>query len=118
MESPIHSDVLAALDQVLAERREADPDASYVADLYRRGLNRILEKIGEEATEVILAAKDFESGGAVQRDALVGEVADLWFHSLVMLTHQGLSSREILNCLEERFGLSGIDEKARRPAAR
>jgi phosphoribosyl-ATP pyrophosphohydrolase len=83
-----------------------------VASLYAKGLNKILEKIGEEATEVILAAKDHETGG--DSGALVGEVADLWFHSMVMLANRGLSSAEVLACLEARFGLSGHAEKAAR----
>jgi phosphoribosyl-ATP pyrophosphohydrolase len=115
------TDILAALDEVLAERRSADPDESYVASLYAAGLNRILEKVGEEATEVILAAKDNdgpgaagEVAGATARASLVGEVADLWFHTLVMLNAQGISSSEVLACLDERFGLSGHEEKASR----
>ena len=105
-------DILSALDGILAERRNADPDASYVASLYAAGLNRILEKIGEEATEVVLAGKDNADGGA--SEALVGEVADLWFHTLVLLSEQNLSSREVRDCLAERFGLSGLEEKAAR----
>lgn len=106
------SDILAALDQVLRERRDASAEASYVASLYARGLNKILEKVGEEATEVLLAAKDNERGDAPA--ALVGEVADLWFHTLILLSAQGLSSTDVLGCLEERFGLSGHLEKASR----
>ena len=111
-------DLLAELDQVLAQRRDADPGDSYVASLYARGLSKILEKVGEEAIEVIIAAKDREmdreqpvdDGG----DALVGEVADLWFHTLVLLQQQGLSSAAVLARLEQRFGLSGHAEKAAR----
>lgn len=106
------TDTLRQLDATLAQRRSADPADSYVASLHHKGLNKILEKIGEEATEVILAAKDAE--GSEQRDALVGEVADLWFHSLVMLSHLDLSSAEVLDCLRQRFGLSGLAEKAAR----
>ncbi len=105
-------DILAALDAVLRERRGADPESSYVAGLYDAGLNRILEKIGEEATEVVLAAKDNADGAAPA--ALVGEVADLWFHSLVLLAQQDLSSDDVQACLAERFGLSGLEEKAAR----
>jgi len=108
------SDILAALDQVLQQRRRADPDSSYVAGLYARGLNKILEKVGEEAVEVILAARDNERGEAAE--ALIGEVADLWFHSLVLLAQQDLSSQQVLDCLAQRFGLSGLEEKARRNA--
>ncbi|TXS93905.1 phosphoribosyl-ATP diphosphatase [Parahaliea maris] len=105
-------DTLQQLDATLAQRRNADPAESYVASLHHKGLNKILEKIGEEATEVILAAKDAERSR--QRDELVGEVADLWFHSLVMLSHLDLSSTEVLACLRQRFGLSGLAEKAAR----
>ena len=79
------SDVLQQLTTTLAARRQADPQQSYVASLHHKGLNKILEKIGEETTEVILAAKDAEVGG--DRSAIIGEVADLWFHSMVMLSH-------------------------------
>ncbi|MEE4278643.1 MAG: phosphoribosyl-ATP diphosphatase [Halieaceae bacterium] len=106
--------ILDALDAVLRERRTADADGSYVASLYARGLNRILEKVGEEATEVIIAAKDSAGGACDRRDALVGEVADLWFHTLVLLASQDLSSRDVLDCLASRFGLSGHEEKASR----
>lgn len=106
------TDTLAALDAVLSSRRDADPESSYVASLYARGLNRILEKIGEEATEVVIAGKDNADGSTAQ--ALVGEVADLWFHTLVLLAAQDLSSADVLACLEERFGLSGHAEKAAR----
>jgi phosphoribosyl-ATP pyrophosphohydrolase len=105
-------DTLRELDEVLAARRDADPESSYVASLYQRGLNRMLEKVGEEATEVVLAAKDNQDGSA--SEALVGEVADLWFHTLVVLAAQGLSSQDILACLDARFGLSGHREKASR----
>lgn len=106
------ADILTALDAVLAERRGADPASSYVANLYDRGLNRILEKIGEEATEVVIAGKDNADGSASRE--LVGEVADLWFHTLVLLAAQDLSSADVLARLEERFGLSGHAEKAAR----
>lgn len=106
------NDILMALDQVLAQRRESSPEESYVASLHRDGLNKILEKIGEEATEVILAAKDMNQTGTA--DALVNEVADLWFHSLVMLSHLDLSHTDVLNVLNARMGLSGLAEKAAR----
>jgi phosphoribosyl-ATP pyrophosphohydrolase len=107
-----NSDVLSALDQVLSERREASGESSYVASLYAQGLNKILEKIGEEATEVIIAAKDCEA--LDDKQLLVGELADLWFHSLVLLAQQGMQSTDVLGLLEERFGLSGHVEKAAR----
>ncbi|MFT7287105.1 MAG: phosphoribosyl-ATP pyrophosphohydrolase [Halieaceae bacterium] len=117
MTEQTNSDVLAALDGILADRRGASVESSYVASLYESGLNRILEKIGEEATEVILAAKDSESGDETHRQALVGEVADLWFHSMVLLAQQELSSADVIECLKQRFGLSGHDEKASRKSA-
>lgn len=104
--------VLAQLEQVLVARRTADPEQSYVASLYAEGLNKILEKVGEESTEVLLAAKDVEAGG--DREALIYEVTDLWFHLMVMLTHQGLSYEQVEQELARRFGLSGHAEKASR----
>ncbi|MCB1859072.1 MAG: phosphoribosyl-ATP diphosphatase, partial [Gammaproteobacteria bacterium] len=74
--------------------------------------NKILEKVGEEATEVILAAKDAAAGG--DRDAVIGEVADLWFHSMVMLSHLEMDVEDVMQCLSDRFGVSGLDEKAAR----
>ena len=107
--------VFAELTAVLAERRSADPDSSYVASLYAKGLNRILEKVGEEATETILAAKDAGAeDAAAGRAALVGETADLWFHTMVMLVHLEVDPQEVLDELERRFGLSGHAEKAAR----
>ncbi|MDX1732719.1 MAG: phosphoribosyl-ATP diphosphatase [Halioglobus sp.] len=106
------SDVLEQLAQTLRARREADPKESYVASLHHKGLNKILEKVGEEATEVVLAAKDAGAGG--DREAVVGEVADLWFHSMVMLSHLDIDVDEVLGCLADRFGVSGLEEKASR----
>ena len=107
-----NNEVLSALDSVLQERRAASGDSSYVASLYEQGLNKILEKVGEETAEVIIAAKDCK--GTDGQDALLGEVADLWFHTMVLLAQQGLSSADVLAILEERFGLSGHVEKAAR----
>ncbi|SEA15145.1 phosphoribosyl-ATP diphosphatase [Microbulbifer marinus] len=108
------SDLLQQLDAVLESRKNAgDADSSYVASLHKKGLNKILEKVGEEATEVILAAKDAENGG--DRQAMIAETADLWFHSLVMLSHLGADSQDVLRELGRRFGLSGLEEKAARP---
>ena len=101
-------DVLNALAQTLESRKNADPDSSYVASLYYKGLDEILKKIGEEATEVVIAAKSGE------KTAIIHETADLWFHTLVMLAQQGLSPDDILSELEQRFGLSGLEEKANR----
>lgn len=103
------SNILTQLHDVLEARKGEAPDASYVASLYHKGLNKILEKVGEEAVETILAARDVEQGG--EPDKLVYETADLWFHSLVMLSHMNISPDEVLAELERRFGLSGIDEK-------
>lgn len=104
--------ILERLDEILQERRQADPDSSYVASLYAKGLDAILKKVGEEATETVMAAKDVAAGGA--QDKLVYEVADLWFHTLVLLVDQGLSHRQVLDELGRRFGVSGHDEKASR----
>lgn len=106
------SDILKQLDEVLAQRRNADPDSSYVASLHHKGLNKILEKVGEEATETILAAKDAHRSG-VNNDVIY-ETADLWFHSLIALSHLGENAQSVLNELERRFGLSGLEEKASR----
>ncbi len=102
------SEVLTRLAAVLEARKGADPASSYVAGLYAKGLDAILKKIGEEATETVMAAKD----GAP--DKIIYEIADLWFHSLVLLAQQGLHPDEVLAELERRFGLSGVTEKARR----
>lgn len=107
------SDVLSELDAILAQRKaNANPEASYVAQLHHKGLNKILEKVGEEATEVILAAKDASSSG--ERGELLKETADLWFHSLVMLSHLNVNSQDVLAVLQQRFDLSGLEEKAAR----
>ena len=106
------NDVLEQLAQILERRKDAEPESSYVASLHHKGLNKILEKIGEEATEVVIAAKDAQRSG--EGKALVGEVADLWFHSMVMLSHLDVDFCEVTNCLRERFGSSGIVEKAGR----
>ena len=102
------TDILRALADVLEQRRQADPDSSYVASLYHKGLDAILKKVGEEATETLIAAK----GG--DADELVYETADLWFHSLVLLVHQDVDPERVLNELERRFGLSGLEEKSAR----
>ena len=106
------NDVLQQLATTLAARRNADPEQSYVATLHHKGLNKILEKVGEEATEVILAAKDAAAGG--DRHAVIAEVADLWFHSMVMLSHLELDIEAVTRCLGERLGVSGLEEKATR----
>jgi phosphoribosyl-ATP pyrophosphohydrolase len=102
------SDILERLSGILEERKAADPDSSYVARLYAKGLDAILKKIGEEATETVMAAKD----GVPEK--IVYEIADLWFHTLVLLAQQGLGPAQVLAELDRRFGLSGLDEKAGR----
>ncbi len=102
------SDILQQLTRVLEARRSAAPDSSYVASLYDRGLDTILKKVGEEAAETIIAAKNGD------REQIIYETADLWFHTLVMLSYQGLGPADVLTELERRFGTSGIEEKAAR----
>jgi phosphoribosyl-ATP pyrophosphohydrolase len=102
------SDVLNRLSELLEQRKSADPSSSYVAKLYAKGLDSILKKIGEEATETVIAAK----GGNAEE--IIYETADLWFHTLVLLSHAGLSAQDVLNELARREGLSGIAEKAGR----
>lgn len=104
--------ILEHLDEILEARKSADAESSYVAQLHHKGLNKILEKIGEEATEVILAAKDCQQSGNTEQ--LIYETADLWFHTLVMLSHLGESHQSILKELERRFHVSGLVEKATR----
>jgi len=106
------SEVLQQLARVLEARKEADPETSYVASLHQKGLNKILEKVGEECTETLLAAKDAEHSGETR--ALISETADLWFHTLVMLSRLGLGPDDVLDELASRFDLSGLEEKASR----
>ena len=106
------NDTLQQLAQVLEARKQADPDTSYVASLHQKGLNKILEKVGEECTETLLAAKDAEQSGDTR--ALISETADLWFHTMVMLSRLGLGPDDVLEELANRFDLSGLDEKASR----
>lgn len=107
------SDLLQQLDAVLESRKcEEDAQKSYVTSLHKKGLNKILEKVGEEATETILAAKDAQTSG--DNKAMIAETADLWFHSMVMLSHLGADSQDVLRELGRRFGLSGLEEKATR----
>ena len=106
------NNTLSEVAKVLESRKAAEPDSSYVAKLYDKGLDAILKKIGEEATEVVMAAKDADAGKDV--DKIVYEVADLWFHTLVLLAQQNLHPDDVLNELERRFGTSGLIEKASR----
>lgn len=110
--NPSTTDTLMRLAAIIDSRKGGDPDVSYVSRLFHKGDDAVLKKIGEEATEVVLAAKDTRHGGATK--ALVGEVADLWFHCLVMLSHYDLSPADVLAELERREGMSGIEEKALR----
>ena len=103
------SDELDRLAQLLEARKDADPQASYVAKLYAKGMDGILKKIGEEAAETIIAAKD----GDAQK--IIDETADLWFHCMVMLAQAGLHPQDVLDELARREGLSGLAEKAARP---
>ena len=109
------NDVLMELGRILEQRKQADASESYVASLHRKGLNKILEKVGEEATETIIAAKDVRSTG--DTESLIKETADLWFHSLVMLSHLNLGPGDVLAELEKRFNISGLVEKASRQQA-
>ena len=102
------SEIFSKLSEILEARKTAEPDSSYVASLYARGIDTILKKVGEEATETVIAAK----GGNI--DEVIYETADLWFHTLVMLKHLNIEPEEVLNELDRRFGLSGIEEKASR----
>lgn len=107
------NDILQQLTQILeARKHNAGVETSYVASLHQKGLNKILEKVGEECTETILAAKDAQASG--DTTDLIYETADLWFHSLVMLSHLGTDADAVLQELARRFNVSGHDEKAAR----
>jgi len=101
-------DVLRKLEEVLEQRKSANADESYVSSLYTKGLDEILKKIGEESAEVIMASKDGN------QDKIIHEVADLWFHTLVLLRHKDIEIDKIQQELSKRFGLSGLEEKANR----
>jgi phosphoribosyl-ATP pyrophosphohydrolase len=102
------ADILGRLGETLAERKLADPQKSYVAGLYHKGLDAILKKVAEEAAETLMAAKDGK------RDQVVYETADLWFHTLVLLAHLDIRPEEVLDELARREGISGLEEKAGR----
>ncbi|MCS4510151.1 phosphoribosyl-ATP diphosphatase [Xylophilus ampelinus] len=115
--SAVSQDALARLAAVIESRKTAhggDPDKSYVARLLHKGPDAFLKKIGEEATEVVMAAKDADHGGDAGK--IVYEVADLWFHSMIALSHYGLTPAQVIAELERREGTSGIEEKALRKA--
>ncbi len=101
-------DILKSLDEILEKRKHASPEDSYTAKLFNDGLDSILKKVGEEATETVIASKSGD------KDDIIHEIADLWFHTLVLLKHHGLDSADILDELQGRFGLSGLEEKAKR----
>lgn len=101
-------DTLNQLAEVLEQRKQHSIDKSYVASLYHKGLDTILKKIGEEATETVIAAKDGN------KQQIIYETADLWFHCMVLLAQQELHPQDVLNELQRRFGLSGLEEKAQR----
>jgi phosphoribosyl-ATP pyrophosphohydrolase len=102
------SEILQQLAQVLEQRKQESAEKSYVAGLYKKGLDAILKKIGEEATETVMAAKDDDNS------KIIYETADLWFHCMVLLAHRGLTPNDVLTELQRRFNLSGLEEKARR----
>ena len=102
------SQTLEQLQEILAQRRAAPPDSSYVASLHAKGLNKILEKVGEESTEFLLACKDNDKENAIY------ECADLWFHTLVALSDLDLTAQDVLDELARRFEMSGLEEKANR----
>ncbi|KAF2408587.1 phosphoribosyl-ATP diphosphatase [Pseudomonas sp. O64] len=109
------TDTLNRLAQVLEDRKAATAEGSYVASLYEKGLNKILEKLGEESIETIIAAKDAQISGDCSD--VIYETADLWFHSMIMLAQLGLHPQAVLDELDRRHGLSGHAEKASRPSA-
>ena len=102
------NDTLEQLADILEQRKQESADKSYVASLYAKGLDTILKKVGEEATETVIAAKNGD------KEQIIYESADLWFHCMVMLADQGLGPNDVLKELQRRFGLSGLDEKAQR----
>ncbi len=113
------SDALEQLGKTLQARRNADPGESYVAQLHHAGVDKILEKVGEEAIEAILAAKGLQQAAGqanqvAEKSALISETADLWFHTLVMLHHFDCSAQDVLDELARRMGTSGLEEKAQR----
>ncbi|PUE53693.1 phosphoribosyl-ATP diphosphatase [Limnohabitans sp. 2KL-17] len=115
--APSTDDTLARLAAIIESRKVAnggDPEKSYVARLLHKGPDAFLKKIGEEATETVMAAKDVDHGGDAAK--LVYEVADLWFHSMIALAHYGLTPADVVNELARREGLSGLEEKALRKA--
>jgi phosphoribosyl-ATP pyrophosphohydrolase len=113
--TPDTMDVLQRLAEVIESRKGGDPSQSYVAKLFHKGTDAVLKKVGEEACETVMAAKDMAANPTPEaRKALVGEFADLWFHSMVAMAHLGLGPQDVVAELARREGLSGLEEFARR----
>ncbi len=108
------NDSLDQLARVLESRKGGDPESSYTARLLHKGPDAFLKKIGEEATELVMACKDASYGG--DKAKIISETADLWFHSMVALAHYGLSPQDVIAELDKRVGTSGLEEKASRKA--
>ncbi|PCJ25900.1 MAG: phosphoribosyl-ATP diphosphatase [SAR86 cluster bacterium] len=108
------NDVITELAELLEQRKSSDSSKSYVASLHEKGLNKILQKVGEESAETILAAKDCVSDDNESKNAVIHETADLWFHTMVMLSHLDLRPEQVLEELQKRFNISGLEEKASR----
>ena len=108
----MNEDILGQLTQLLEQRKSEKKAESYVASLHAQGIDKILQKVGEESIETILAAKDAKMSG--QTDAVISETADLWFHTMVMLSHLGTDTKAVINELDRRFGVSGFEEKTQR----
>lgn len=107
-----NQNILEQLDNVLQSRKNADANSSYVASLYQKGLNKILEKVGEESIETIIASKEYQANSSDEnRDDVIYEIADVWFHTMVTLAYFGIPVSCVTDELARRFGLSGIDEK-------
>ena len=108
------SNIIDELTEILEQRKTASTKESYVASLHAQGINKILETVGEEAIETIIAAKDHDKAIEQSKEAVIRETADLWFHTMVMLSHLDLEPRKVLEELEKRFNISGLEEKAAR----
>ena len=108
------SNIIDELTEIIEQRKAASAKESYVANLHAQGINKILEKVGEEAIETIIAAKDHDKAIDQSKEAVIHETADLWFHTMVMLSHLDLEPRKVLEELEKRFNISGLEEKAAR----
>ncbi len=108
------SNIIDELTEILKQRKIASSEESYVANLHAQGINKILEKVGEEAIETIIAAKEYDQKVDQSRNAVIHETADLWFHTMVMLSHLDLEPNKVLEELEKRFNISGLEEKAAR----